>query len=375
MSPRLTLSMIVKNEARNVAACIGSVRSVVDELVVVDTGSTDETQDIVRSFGGRVLEVPWTDDFAAARNASLDLATSDWVFWLDGDERLDEKSCATLAEIKSGLERERAAYLFVQVNILSDGNTNEVGQVRLFPKDPQIRWRYRVHEQIGSAAVEAGLPLKQTGVRVAHEGFARSEVRAQKLARNLRILERELEDRPDDGRLLYLRAQALLEGRRIAEALEELERYGRQVPPDRRAPRWHLLRAECQMELGRFNDALRSVRAGRAIAPNDVEHLFFEAQVLMLLDEANSAEALLRQILMGGDRDLMSAYRPEILSFQARFALVISLVQQDRWDEGQIEMRHLSALSPREVLAHSDLAQMFETHARSRGRTSESGPA
>lgn len=87
--PTLSLSMIVKNEAAHLPRCLASVRDLVDEMVVVDTGSTDETIPISESFGARVGHFPWNGDFSAARNASLRLCTGDWVLVLDADEALD----------------------------------------------------------------------------------------------------------------------------------------------------------------------------------------------------------------------------------------------------------------------------------------------
>src|SRR5579863_6345186 len=86
--PRRSLCMIVRNEEKNLAACLRSVADLMDEIVVVDTGSTDRTRDVARRFRARVVDFPWIDNFAAARNESLRHATGNWIFWLDADERL-----------------------------------------------------------------------------------------------------------------------------------------------------------------------------------------------------------------------------------------------------------------------------------------------
>src|SRR5215475_2675207 len=89
MKPLLALSMIVRNAASWLPACLESVRGIVGEMVVADTGSADETIDIARRFGAQVVSIPWADDFAAARNLALDHVKSDWVLCLDADEQLD----------------------------------------------------------------------------------------------------------------------------------------------------------------------------------------------------------------------------------------------------------------------------------------------
>ena len=85
----ILLTMIVKDEEKNISAFLGSVHGLFDEIVVVDTGSTDRTREIAREFGARVFEFVWVDDFAAARNAALARATGDYAFWLDADDVID----------------------------------------------------------------------------------------------------------------------------------------------------------------------------------------------------------------------------------------------------------------------------------------------
>jgi GT2 family glycosyltransferase len=84
---RVSLTMIVKNEERHLPDCLASVNDLVDEMIVVDTGSTDRTKAVAASYGAKVSDFPWVDDFAAARNEALRHATGDWVFWMDADDR------------------------------------------------------------------------------------------------------------------------------------------------------------------------------------------------------------------------------------------------------------------------------------------------
>ena len=85
-APRISLAMIVRNEAEGLARCLSSVAAGVDEIIIVDTGSTDDTIAIARKFTDRVCELRWTDDFAAARQYAFDQATGEWILWLDGDD-------------------------------------------------------------------------------------------------------------------------------------------------------------------------------------------------------------------------------------------------------------------------------------------------
>src|SRR5438105_10083516 len=102
--------MIVKNEEANLPACLESVRDLFHEVIVVDTGSTDRTKEIAAGFGARVFDFPWVDNFAAARNAALEHATGDWIFWMDADDRLDEDNRGEMARLLSKLPAEMVAY-------------------------------------------------------------------------------------------------------------------------------------------------------------------------------------------------------------------------------------------------------------------------
>ena len=95
----LSLCMIVKNEEHNTEACLSSIRPWVDEMVVVDAGSTDKTPEIAQRLGARLFHFDWCDDFAAARNASLAYARGKWIFWMDADDTIDDTNGSKLREL------------------------------------------------------------------------------------------------------------------------------------------------------------------------------------------------------------------------------------------------------------------------------------
>lgn len=106
--PDVTLSMIVRNESRNLTPCLASVADLVGEMIIVDTGSTDNTVEIAERFGALVVHDPWQDNFARARNVSLDHCTGSWVFWMDADEFLEDSDRARLRKLFSKpAERQR----------------------------------------------------------------------------------------------------------------------------------------------------------------------------------------------------------------------------------------------------------------------------
>src|SRR5262249_34888110 len=101
---RVSLTMIVRDEEKNMLHCLESVRGVFDEIVVVDTGSVDRTREGGRDCGGRAFDFGWVDDFAAARNAALARATGDYAFWLDADDVIEPAEREKLIALLEGLE-------------------------------------------------------------------------------------------------------------------------------------------------------------------------------------------------------------------------------------------------------------------------------
>src|SRR5436853_6033268 len=97
--PRLSLCMIVRNSSQTLRACLESIRPWVDEMLIVDTGSTDDTPQIAESLGAIVRHFPWCDSFAEARNVSLASARGQWLFWMDSDDTIDETNGKKLREL------------------------------------------------------------------------------------------------------------------------------------------------------------------------------------------------------------------------------------------------------------------------------------
>ena len=190
---KLALVMIVKDEARCLARCLASVRGVVDEIVVIDTGSTDDSVRIAAEAGARIGHFPWVDDFAAARNAALDLSDADWNLMLDADNWL------VRAE---GLRAALGQGPFIgQVSIenhIEVGGRLEIAtatEARLLPRG--VRYTGRIHEQPDSA-----LPHRRVDLVLGHDGYL-GEQRAQKGSRNETLLLQSLQETPQDAYLWH----------------------------------------------------------------------------------------------------------------------------------------------------------------------------
>src|SRR4051812_24182587 len=202
----LSLCMIVRDEEEMLPRSLAAARDAVDEIVVVDTGSTDRTIEIATSFGAKVIEREWTGSFADARNASFDAATGDWVLYLDADEVLVSDDAQRLRDILGRTWRE--AFYLVETNFtgeLGDGTAVTHNALRVFRNRPEYRFEGRIHEQIAQK-LPTGQPerIEITDVRVEHYGYLGVVRDAKdKSRRNLELLERQLTEDGEEAGFLH----------------------------------------------------------------------------------------------------------------------------------------------------------------------------
>jgi len=279
-TPTVSLCMIVRNEAQHLPACLQSVAGAVDALVVVDTGSVDETISVAEAFGARVIRYPWTDDFAAARNVSLTHARTDWILVLDADERLARGGAPRLRELVGG-PADVVAYLVQQRTPTPSSITNGMVRVewlpRLFRNRPDVRYTGAVHECILPSVAGNGRVVG-SDLLVAHDGYLHSpDAVREKAARNLRILARELERDPADA-LAWIQVgdcQACLQDvdaaiaayRSGLELLDAPSAAGRQtVAPSAAAAAWQQLGAALLLQ-GRVAEAVPALSRALLLWP------------------------------------------------------------------------------------------------------------
>jgi tetratricopeptide (TPR) repeat protein len=206
----LSLCMIVKDAEDTVGRAIKSALAVVDEVVVVDTGSMDNTRLIVEGYGARVVDHPWNDDFSAARNAGLNAAYGDWILILDADEVLES---IRPVEIGRLLADESAIAYFARIRNEVKGRASTVyDKVRLFRNHPDIRYRYPIHEQvtpaIAAVAHRAGGEFLPSPLSIIHYGSVERDEKGKK-ARNQRLLHRAIDQYPDEPYFRYQLASEL----------------------------------------------------------------------------------------------------------------------------------------------------------------------
>ncbi|KAF0142448.1 MAG: glycosyl transferase family 2 [Stygiobacter sp.] len=186
--PRLTLSMIVKNEEKYIKDCLESVKDIADEIIIIDTGSTDDTIRIAESYGAKVYNFEWVNDFSAARNFALGKSTGEWILYLDADERMDANSIHELKRI-IGTSQRVGYYCTVKSIDREESRDNSMSYVRLFANSPEIKFVGKVHEQIVPSLTYCDYTLSRSSILIHHIGYNVSvEDKQKKAARNLPLL-------------------------------------------------------------------------------------------------------------------------------------------------------------------------------------------
>lgn len=283
--PSLSLCMIVKNEEEYLQECLESVEDVVDEIILVDTGSTDRTVEIAKQFDAEVYHIPWHDDFAAARNESIKHASGDWILQLDADERLDPES---KKELRHWLENN--SKMCISVLIDSPKEENNKGHIsrahRLFRNLPGIQYSGRIHEQISPSVSKLKGEEGFTNIKVMHLGYNKSEVEMQaKSERNFLLLKRQLAEEPNNAYYHFTLAQNLILQKEYQQALTSLNtalKLGG-LPKDIRCSIYNNL-TEVHTKLGKYEEAVQFAAKAISLSRNQTTSYLLLYEIYGYLD-------------------------------------------------------------------------------------------
>ncbi|MCP4602031.1 MAG: glycosyltransferase [Proteobacteria bacterium] len=221
---RVSACLIVRNEKKFLDDCLSSLKPWVEEICVLDTGSTDDTVDIALSHGAVVNHFTWCDDFSAARNASLKMAKEPWILVIDSDEQLADSSGLAL-EMATANDN-AIAWLVYQDNLDASGRTHPIVVPRLFCNRPEIHFKGQVHESIMESLFNLGVTeLGVSGVHLLHFGYL-PDVLAEndKYARNLEILNRQAKQDPSDLFVAYKQAMTTKQSGNVEQGQRAFER-------------------------------------------------------------------------------------------------------------------------------------------------------
>jgi len=330
----LTVSMIVKNEERFLPECLASIKNVADDIIVVDTGSTDRTVEIAKSFGARVIEIEWPNDFAKARNVGLDAVKTPWVLILDADEELVRDD---LSKLQRAMEQPLAdGYNLRIVSVMDRAeDISESYVTRLIRSHPKVRFSGAVHEQLYPAMTALGMSIQPLDVRLLHKGYLNAVVQGRdKGKRNRDLIEHHLKENPDDAYMMWQLAQTLLGTGELDQALAAVKRALKLLRLDN--PLWVL----AQYTMARILEvhrqpkrALRALREGQLAFPGYTDFYYLEGNIHLRLEEWDKAEKAFRTCLQLGEPQGFLMTETGIGGFKSLYKLSQALNAQNRSQE------------------------------------------
>ena len=346
---RVSLCMIVRDEERNLAECLTPVAHLFDEIVIVDTGSSDATKEIALRFTPHVYDFQWCDDFSAARNEALKHATGDWIFWLDADDRVSPANVERLAALFDMHLDEQPRVYYMDTTIQQVERSQDVfitSHPRLFRRHPELKWRGRVHEQLRPEPAALGHEVVFTDIQIEHIGYQDRTLTERKARRKLRLLRMDYAIDPSDESTLFhlAMAQASAGAREQArETLLKLVTIGNAARSYLR--RVYAALADLAIQDGRPEEAVALAERGLALFPADLHLLFAKANGYYVLEDNGRAalalEAVMslppsRHLLIAAAADVQTKLAPRMLAsvrrIQERFAeaeqLLVGVIQR-----------------------------------------------
>jgi tetratricopeptide (TPR) repeat protein len=363
--PRLSLCLIVRNEEVMLPACLESVKGLVDEIVVVDTGSTDRTLELVRQAGATLVELPWADDFSAPRNAALAHAHGDFVLQLDADERL---SPAAHAVVKQALRQDDFDCAFLPLHNATrlDAPLLEVvngraraGEAirlpRLFRRTRDLHYEGVIHESITTWLMAGGRRSRLLDADIIHLGYV-AEVRnaRDKQQRNLALLKKRCAQEPTDLTARgYLAYELMLDGKstEARAAVDEGWALRASSPSFRSLQRLAVTRALVYLERRELETATQAIDEGEKVNGPQAEFDFCRGRILeSRAERASGAER--DDLLAAADRQYAAA-----LAKRSDVVLERTLFGVDSWVSGfrRVEVA-LARERYEEALAHAEVA-------------------
>jgi glycosyltransferase involved in cell wall biosynthesis len=211
---KLSACVITKNEEKTLPMCLQSVQSIVDEIIVVDTGSKDNTVEVAKSFGAQVYHFEWVNDFSKAKNYALSKATGDWIIFLDADEYFTSESIPLIKEVIKDAEAKDCDLiisLMCNFDKTSKQMINSVYHVRIFRRHPEIQYVGAIHERVVRNGVTPRALNAIEYIKIIHTGYSVETVKEKnKSARNLDLLKEELKRNPNSGDIHFYLAESYM---------------------------------------------------------------------------------------------------------------------------------------------------------------------
>ncbi|WP_438435486.1 tetratricopeptide repeat-containing glycosyltransferase family 2 protein [Gorillibacterium sp. sgz500922] len=304
MNPFLSLCMILKNEESVIARCLDSVAGIVDEIVIVDTGSEDRTIEIARNYTDSIYSFEWINDFAAARNYASAQAHGEWILIMDADEFVDRENLQDVIQAIRQAPEEDDSYSVKIFNFVGTYGEQvfQHSNIRIYRNHRGIRFERSIHEQLVAEDHELG--YQDCGLILYHSGYLNKTVDEKKKGeRNAPLVKKELEVSRHKGFDYFNLGNEYFSANKIEEALDAFK----QAYTHKKAFEYSWIgicviqMINCLIRLERYQDALDIIRDGEKIWTRTADFPCLKANVYLLQDRYEDAEEVLKQLLFYKD--------------------------------------------------------------------------
>jgi glycosyltransferase involved in cell wall biosynthesis len=366
-APTLSVCMVVKNEQVTLGPCLNAVKSIADEIIVVDTGSTDRTPDIAGIFGARVFSFDWKDDFSAARNYSLEKATGDWILILDADEIIAREDLIHAKHAIQSCKNRPTAFSMETRNYTHVANAfgwqandgryplQEAGlgwfpslKIRLFPRLPNINFSFPVHELVEPSVRAAGLQIVRSEIPIHHYGHLNESKNKRKARAYFNIGYAKLDQLGND--YSALRELAVQAGQ-LEHWPEASELWHRLILIKPEFTEAYVNLAGISWQTKAYRQAIKFAQQALQFDPLSKEAHYNMAISRLMLGQADEAKAILSR-LMARDEGYLSAK-----FMQA----VVGCILEDRSCERDFKELSRSPAGPALKLAVQDMIRRFQS--------------
>lgn len=291
----ITLCMIVRDEETYLRRCLESVRSQVDEIIVVDTGSADSTLSIAGEYGAHIFTYEWDKDFAAARNFSIQKAKSNYILVLDADEYIDEKT--NLQEVIKG---KKDFYIINFKNYMDGGYVSKHQAIRLFKNNINLKYYGKIHEHLNIGDFE-NLTSEFADFVIHHDGYRKETYdKKNKFDRNLKILEYEVKNNPTGYNLYHLGVQYKV-GEDYVKALDS---FSKSYPLSKNQvylPYLLYSMGDCLFQLERYKEGINLINDSIELFPTYTGFYYLMGLFYEKLNYLKAAEEALEKCLELGE--------------------------------------------------------------------------
>jgi tetratricopeptide (TPR) repeat protein len=292
----LSLCLMVKNEIDHLAACVDSARDAVDQVVIVDTGSTDGTAELAEQLADVYVEHEFADDFSAVRNLACRHAGGDWILFLDADERLTDRSRLELRALPLDADDGVDGYTLLRYNIFRDGGFYTTRELKLHRRSLDITYERSINESVYASIARRGGTVVDAPIFFNHFGHCRSLAsRLVKAEQYLTLFRAELLRNPDDPMFHSFAGLVLRTLGRFDEALGHVERALELAP---QVPLIRLFAGHVLRSAGDDEAALAMYEEGLALAPSNASLANMAGVMHLCRGDVEPAAELFRQALI-----------------------------------------------------------------------------